>query len=54
MGMSQFVKNIQLCYAVCPTWSVESVDASSLPAEWQKRFWQIEKIDQILKIYPKL
>jgi len=38
----------------CYTWSAESIEVEKLPEDWQKIFWKIKKIEQILDIYPQL
>lgn len=38
----------------CYTWSRESVEVEKLSEDWQKRLYQIKKIEEILDIYPQL
>lgn len=34
----------------CYTWSRESIEVEKLPEEWQKKLWQIKKIEEIIPL----
>lgn len=45
---------ISAIFIPCFTWKAESLKVGKLPPNWQKRFWQIREIGEIIKIYSKL